>query len=48
MYSNAKLEAMHGGIPETTHVDKLITMLEKNRYSLYSNFKSWSPASMVS
>lgn len=28
MYSNAKLEAMHGGIPEITQVDKLIVMLE--------------------
>lgn len=28
MYSNAELEAMHGGIPEVTQVDKLITMLE--------------------
>lgn len=28
MYSNAELEAMHGGIPEITQVDKLITMLE--------------------
>ena len=29
MYSNAELEAMHGGIPEWTQVDELITMLEK-------------------
>lgn len=29
MYSNAELEAMHGGIPKWTHVDELITMLEK-------------------
>lgn len=28
MYSNAELEAMHGGIPEITQVDKLIVMLE--------------------
>lgn len=28
MYSNAELEAIHGGIPKTTHVDKLTTMLE--------------------
>lgn len=28
MYSNAELEAVHGGIPEITHVDKLIAMLE--------------------
>ena len=28
MYSNANFEAMNGGIPETTQVDKLITMLE--------------------
>ena len=28
MYSNADFEAMYGGIPEITHVDKLITMLE--------------------
>ena len=29
MYSNAELEATHGGIPEWTQVDELITMLEK-------------------
>ena len=29
MYSNAELEAMHGGIPKWTQVDELITMLEK-------------------
>lgn len=28
MYLDAKLEAMHGGIPEVTQVDKLIAMLE--------------------
>lgn len=28
MYSNTELEAMYGGIPEITHIDKLITMLE--------------------
>lgn len=29
MFSNAELEAMHGGIPKRTQVDELITMLEK-------------------
>lgn len=28
MYSNTELEAMHGGIPEITQVNKLIIMLE--------------------
>ena len=27
MYSNAELEAIHGGVPEITHINKLITML---------------------
>lgn len=48
MYSNAEFEAIHGGIPETTHVDKLITMLEKTDIpftvtSSYGRPQVWYP-----